>query len=52
MTILLKNISQIVNITRNPKQTYMVDGYDLFCVTGEPDSKSRYAILLDRIELL
>ncbi|KAH9283677.1 putative imidazolonepropionase [Echinococcus granulosus] len=47
MAILLKNISQIVNITRNSKQTFMVDGYDLFCVTSDPDFKEKYAILLD-----
>ncbi|KAL5967773.1 putative imidazolonepropionase, partial [Taenia solium] len=47
MAILLKNISQIVNVTRNSKQTFMVDGYDLFCVTSNPDSKGKYAILLD-----
>lgn len=48
MAVLLKNISQIVNVTRNSKQTFMVDGYDLFCVTSDPDSKTKYAILLDR----
>ncbi|VDL80536.1 unnamed protein product [Schistocephalus solidus] len=48
MTTLLRNISQIVNVTRNQQLPYMVDGYDMFCVTGEPDSFDKYAIILDR----
>ncbi|VDN09220.1 unnamed protein product [Dibothriocephalus latus] len=47
MATLLRNISEIVHVTRNRKLPYMVDGRDIFSVSGGQDYLDKRAIILD-----